>query len=74
MRFSKLFLNRWRQFESVEIDFHPRLTIITGANGTGKVRYYELYPNILGGRFRFLPPLPTKEAPYITSQACLTGF
>lgn len=34
--FQRLELRRWRQFDSVEIDFHPRLTVITGANGAGK--------------------------------------
>lgn len=36
MIFSKLSLHGWRQFEQIEIDFHRRLTIITGANGAGK--------------------------------------
>lgn len=29
-------IHNWRQFENISIDFHPRLTIITGANGAGK--------------------------------------
>lgn len=36
MKFEKLILNGWRQFSEVEIAFHPRITIITGANGAGK--------------------------------------
>ena len=34
--FRTLKISGWRQFEFVEIDLHPRLTIITGANGAGK--------------------------------------
>jgi energy-coupling factor transporter ATP-binding protein EcfA2 len=32
----KLTLSRWRQFNDVDIAFHDRLTILTGANGAGK--------------------------------------
>ncbi|MBF6177719.1 AAA family ATPase [Nocardia otitidiscaviarum] len=34
--FKALTLHNWRQFERVELDFHPHLTILTGANATGK--------------------------------------
>ncbi len=34
--FNKITIAGWRQLENVEIDFHNRLTIITGPNGTGK--------------------------------------
>lgn len=34
--FTSICLRNWRQFASVEIEFHPRLTIITGSNGAGK--------------------------------------
>jgi energy-coupling factor transporter ATP-binding protein EcfA2 len=34
--FKSIRLRNWRQFASVSIDFHPRLTIITGSNGAGK--------------------------------------
>jgi len=36
MKFSSLHIRGWRQFDSIKIDFHPRITIITGANGAGK--------------------------------------
>lgn len=36
MSFAKLSIKDWRQFSTVDIDFHPRVTIITGANGAGK--------------------------------------
>jgi hypothetical protein len=34
--FSKLTISGWRQFHNISIEFHPKLTIITGANGAGK--------------------------------------
>jgi predicted ATP-binding protein involved in virulence len=36
MKFEKLTLEKWKQFEEIEIDFHEQLTILTGANGSGK--------------------------------------
>ena len=35
-RFTSLSIESWRQYRKVDIQFHPRLTIITGPNGTGK--------------------------------------
>ena len=34
--FQKIILENWRQYKKAEIDFHPRVTVITGPNGTGK--------------------------------------
>ena len=34
--FERLQISGWRQFRNVEIDFHDRLTILTGSNGSGK--------------------------------------
>ncbi|MBB3212676.1 hypothetical protein FHW67_001959 [Herbaspirillum sp. Sphag1AN] len=36
MNFEKLTLKGWQQFAEIDISFHPRATIITGANGSGK--------------------------------------
>lgn len=33
---SRINLHEWRQFDLIDIDFHPRLTVLTGANGSGK--------------------------------------
>lgn len=40
--FKSIKINKWRQFEKVDIDFHPRLTILTGANGSGKTTLLNL--------------------------------
>lgn len=34
--FSGITLSGWRQFRDLEIEFHDRVTILTGANGAGK--------------------------------------
>lgn len=36
MQFKKLIINEWKQFENLEIEFHPELTVLTGANGALK--------------------------------------
>lgn len=36
MKFSKVKIREWQQFQNVDIDFHNRLTVLTGANGSGK--------------------------------------
>lgn len=32
-------LSNWRQFDDLTIDFDKQLTILTGANGSGKQQY-----------------------------------
>jgi len=36
MNFKAIALKEWQQFQDVDIDFDERLTILTGANGSGK--------------------------------------
>lgn len=40
--FRSLNILNWRQFSRVEVAFHPRLTILTGANGSGKTTILHL--------------------------------
>lgn len=48
MKFKKLNIKDWQQFENIEIDFHERLTILTGANASGKTTILQ---NILAKHF-----------------------
>lgn len=41
-RFAGLTLRGWQQFENVDIDFHEHLTVLTGANGSGKTTILNL--------------------------------
>ena len=50
MNFKGLKLGGWRQFKAVEIEFHPRLTVITGANGAGKTTLLILLSSHYGWR------------------------
>jgi len=40
--FQKLTISGWQQFQDIEVDFHDRLTILTGANGSGKTTILNL--------------------------------
>jgi hypothetical protein len=42
MRFKKLTIDHWKQFEKLDIDFHDQLTVLTGANGAGKTTILNL--------------------------------
>lgn len=52
--FKKIILEKWRQFEKVDIDFHPRLTILTGANGAGKTTILNLLNQHFGWPINFV--------------------
>lgn len=40
--FQKIHIADWQQFKNIDITFHSRLTIITGANGAGKTTLLNL--------------------------------
>lgn len=46
--FRSLRLTNWRQFRDVDITFHERLTVLTGANGAGKTTVLNLLSRHFG--------------------------
>lgn len=60
MKFKRLEINDWKQFEDVQIDFHNRLTVLTGANGSGKTTILHLLAKTFGWRYNELAT-PSKD-------------
>ncbi len=44
----KLELSDWNQFDTINIEFHPKVTILTGANGAGKSSILRLIARQVG--------------------------
>jgi predicted ATP-dependent endonuclease of OLD family len=51
LNFRKLRLNDWKQFSDINIEFHSKLTILTGANGSGKTTILNLLAKHFGWNF-----------------------
>lgn len=49
MDFKKITIEKkWQQFEKIDIDFHSKLTVLTGANGSGKTTILNLLARHFG--------------------------
>lgn len=55
MRIDRLELVNFRGFERLELELHPRLTLLIGVNGSGKSNALEGLAVALGGWLRLLP-------------------
>ena len=53
-KFRSLRIEGWRQFGHVDIALHPRLTVLTGANGAGKSSLLRLFQRHFGVHQPFL--------------------
>lgn len=62
MKFKSLVLRSWRQFDEINIEFHERVTIITGSNGAGKSTILRVLGQHFGWPQDFLAtPIKTKN-------------
>jgi energy-coupling factor transporter ATP-binding protein EcfA2 len=52
--FKHLQLAGWRQFQQVDIELHPRLTVLTGANGAGKTTLLNIFAQHFGWSSQYL--------------------
>ena len=52
--FASFSLENWRQFEDVDLDIHPRLTVLTGANGSGKTTILHILNRHFGWNLPFV--------------------
>jgi hypothetical protein len=52
--FKNLSISGWRQFKNVALEFHPRLTVLTGSNGAGKSSLLNLLTPHFGWQRAFL--------------------
>ena len=81
--FTNISFSNWRQFGSINIDFHKQLTILTGPNGSGKTtilniisQHFDWKYEIIGtpfvntdtGQINFEPENPEQEIDYKKSQ------
>lgn len=54
MTFKRLRIQGWRQFREVDIDFHRKVTIITGSNGAGKTTLLRILSQHYGWNINLL--------------------
>ena len=54
LKLEHLHLNEWRHFRDVNISFHDRMTILTGANGAGKTTILNLIARHFGWSINFI--------------------
>lgn len=73
--FKRLTLQGWRQFRAVDINFHPQLTVLTGANGAGKTTLLNLISRHFGWGSSFIStPIRRREASGVSYSADLWAF
>lgn len=60
MKFKSIAIESWKQFESININFHPSVTILTGANGSGKTTILGILSRHFGWH-RVELATPTKD-------------
>ncbi len=61
--FSKLRLSGWRQFDNVDLDLSKNVTVLTGANGTGKTSILNILSTHFGWHINFA------ATPYVSKRS-----
>ena len=70
-KFRSVKIQGWRQFGNVDIEIHPRLTVLTGANGAGKSSLLRIIHGHFGIHLPFLAtPIRKSDGGY----AYVTGI
>lgn len=59
--FKRLQLAGWRQFGSIDVEFHPQLTVLTGVNGVGKSSLLNILSRHVGAERPYLS-VPKRDA------------
>ena len=73
-KFSSLRIEGWRQFGHVDLALHPRLTVLTGANGAGKSSLLRLFSGHFGINQPFLAtPIVQPSGGYSYITGLFTG-
>lgn len=52
--YNNIKISDWRQFKDIDIDFDKHLTILTGANGSGKTTILNILGSAFGKRINFI--------------------
>ena len=74
VKFTSLQIEGWRQFGNVDIALHPRLTVLTGANGAGKSSLLKVFSRHFGISQQFLAtPILQPEGGYHYLTGLFTG-
>lgn len=74
-KFHSLSVEGWRQFGRVAIELHPRLTVLTGANGAGKSSLLRIFTRHFGFDRQFLAtPVRDESGGYAYLTGLFTGI
>lgn len=57
MKIDQIELMSWQKFENISLRFHPRVTFLTGVNGTGKTSICRLLAQFIGYNHSFISSL-----------------
>ena len=69
--FKNITVENWRQFHKVDIELHPTLTVLTGANGAGKTTILNILSSKFGWDSKFVSSYEaddSKNAHYTNSK------